>query len=143
MKTERFDKPSISCKFSKQVEYVDVYRIEKRGRGPFRYYDSDEGWRLESALELNHPTPTFDKGIDRGWMENSFDMSKHRFGCPTPQSLKSWVKKPVVLDKLGFRVVHYYAKKKYTHSSEIQIMFIKRHSKRVMEWDVETFMKEN
>ena len=125
------------------MEYVDVYRIEKRGRGPFRYYDSDENWRLENALELNHPTPTFDKGIDRGWMENSFDKSKHRFGCPTPQSLKSWVKKPVALDKLGFRVVHYQAKKKYTHSSEIQSMFIKRHAKKVMEWSVEDFMKEN
>lgn len=44
--------------------YVDVYRVEKRGRGPFRYYDSDADWRLENALELNHPTPTFDKGID-------------------------------------------------------------------------------
>ena len=125
------------------MEYVDVYRIEKGGRRPFRYYDSDADWRLENALELNHPTPTFDKGIDRGWMENSFDMSKHRFGCPTPQSLKSWVKKPVVLDKLGFKVVHYQAKKKYTHSSEIQSMFIKRHAKKVMEWSVQDFMKEN
>ena len=116
--------------------YVDVYRVEKRGRGPY----STSSWGAEALMSNRLPTPQSDEGLPR-FQED--EIQKYRFGTPTAEALKEWVKYPASLDKLGFKVVHYQAKKKYTHSSEIQSMFIKRHSKRVMEWSVQDFMKEN
>ena len=120
------------------MEYVDVYRIEKRGRGPFRYYSSEVDPRLVSSINCEHPTPCYDEGIDRNWLDK-VNIKDYRFGAPTAEALKEWVKYPASLDRLGFKVVHYQAKKKYTHSSEIQSMFIKRHAKKVREWTVEEF----
>lgn len=124
------------------MEYVDVYRIEKRGRGPFRYYSSEWDDRLSGAINCEHPTPYYDSGFDRKWVDET-DFSSYRFGAPTPESLKEWIKKPDKLSDMGFKVALYKAKKKYVHSSEIQSMFIKRHAKKLKEWDIVDFMKEN
>ena len=71
------------------------------------------------------------------------DLSSYRFGAPNVESLKEWIKKPDKLSELGFKVALYKVKKDYVHSSEVQSMFIKRHSKKVMEWGVDDFMMEN
>lgn len=118
------------------MEHVDVYRIEKRGRGPY----STSSWGAEKLMSNRLPTPQYDEGLP-GLQDD--EIRKYRFGAPTPEALKEWVKYPASLDRLGFKVVHYQAKEKYTHSSEIQSMFIKRHAKKVKEWGVETFFKEN
>lgn len=133
MKTDRFDKPSTSYKPSKQVEYVNVYRVEKRGRGPFN--TSSHGDFMNTFL----PTPQHDGGLPR--MEDE-EIERFRFGAPTEEALKEWVKRPKMLDKLGYKVSLYKVKKGYVHSSDIQSMFIKRHAKKVMEWGVQEFMKE-
>ena len=122
-------------------QYVNVYRIEKGGQGPFRYPTSFQGV-LDDALNIEHPTPHHDVGIDRKWFDRQ-NIKDYRFGSPCLSSLKGWIKKPEVLQQLGFKVTLYKVKKDYVHSSEIQSMFIKRHSKRVMEWDVDDFMREN
>ena len=124
------------------MEYVNVYRIEKRGRGPFQYYSSEVDPRLDCSINCEHPTPYYDGGIDRNWLDK-VNIKDYRFGAPCPSSLKGWIKKPEVLQQLGFKVALYKVKKDYAHSSEIQSMFIKRHAKKVMEWGVETFFKEN
>lgn len=114
------------------MEHVDVYRIEKRGRGPFTY-------GAQEFMDTGLPNPSNDAGLP----EISFnEILKYRFGAPTPEAMKEWVEYPDSLDRLGFKVVHYQAKKKYVHSSEIQSMFIKRHSKKVMEWDLEKFCRD-
>ena len=123
-------------------QYVNVYRIEKRGRGPFHYYSSGADPRLDCSINCELPTPYYDGGIGRNWIEK-VNIKDYRFGAPCPNSLKKWIRRPEVLQQLGFKVTLYKVKKNYVHSSEIQSMFIKRHSKRVMEWDVETFYKEN
>ena len=123
-------------------QYVNVYRIEKMGLGPFQYYSAGVDPRLYSSINREHPTPYYDGGIDRNWLDK-VNIKDYRFGAPCPNSLKEWIRKPEVLQHLGFKVALYKVKKGYVHSSEIQSMFIKRHSKRVMEWDVETFYKEN
>ena len=123
-------------------QYVNVYRIEKRGRGPFRYYSSEWDNRLSGAVNCEHPTPYYDSGFDRKWVDET-DLSSYRFGAPNVESLKEWIKKPDKLSELGFKVALYKVKKDYVHSSEIQSMFIKRHSKKVMEWGVDDFMMEN
>ena len=84
----------------------------------------------------NLPTPEYDAGLTK---LSYNEIQKYRFGTPTAEALKEWVKYPASLDRLGFKVVHCQAKKKYTHSSEIQSMFIKRHAKKVREWTVEEF----
>lgn len=123
------------------MEHVDVYRIEKRGRGPFQYYSSEVDPRLYSSINCEHPTPYYDGGIDRNWLDK-VNIKDYRFGAPCPNSLKEWIKKPEVLQQLGFKVSLYKVKKNHVKSSSIQSMFIKRHAKKVLEWDVETFMKE-
>ena len=123
-------------------QYVNVYRIEKGGRGPFQYYSSQHDCRIDGAVNCEHPTPYHDSGIDRDWL-NKQDIEKYRFGAPCPKSLKQWIRKPEVLQQLGFKVSLYKVKKDYVHSSEIQSMFIKRHAKKVGEWRVQDFMKEN
>ena len=45
------------CKPSNQVEYVNVYRVEKRGRGPFQ--TSSHGEFMSNHL----PTPYHDGGL--------------------------------------------------------------------------------
>ena len=133
MKTDRFDKPSTSYKPSKQVEYVNVYRVEKRGRGPFQTNSHGE-------FMCNHlPTPYHDSGLPE--MDED-EIERFRFGAPTEEALKEWVKRPKMLDKLGYKVSLYKVKEGYVHSSDIQSMFIKRHAKKVMEWGVQEFMKE-
>lgn len=122
-------------------QYVNVYRIEKGGQGPFRYPTSFQGV-LDDALNIEHPTPHHDVGIDRKWFDRQ-NIKDYRFGSPCPNSLKEWIRKPEVLQYLGFKVSLYKVKKNCVHSSEIQSMFIKRHAKKVLEWDVETFYKEN
>lgn len=114
-------------------EYVDVYRVEKRGRGPFT---NDVG----HCMSNKHPTPTYDAGLP----ELTFDeILPFRFGCPSPDVIKDWITKPAELNKRGYKVSLYKAKKKYTHSSEIQTMFIKRHAKKIKEWSVEEFCAGN
>ena len=122
-------------------EYVNVYRIEKRGHGPFQYYSSQHDCRIDGAVNCEHPTPYHDSGIDRNWLDK-VNIKDYRFGTPCPKSLKEWIKKPEVLQELGFKVALYKVKKDYVHSSEIQSMFIKLHSKKVLEWDVQEFMEE-
>lgn len=122
-----------SNKSNKQVEYVNVYRVEKRGRGPFQTSSHGE-------FMCNHlPTPYHDSGLPR--MDED-EIERFRFGAPTEEALKEWVKRPKMLDKLGYKVSLYKVKGGYVHSSDIQSMFIKRHSKKVMEWGVQEFMKE-
>ena len=112
-------------------EYVNVYRVEKRGRGPFRDY---------GGLMSNHlPDPWMDAGLP----EMTYtELSKYRFGAPNETVLKEWIKLPHTLAKAGFKVSLYKVKKNYVHSSEIQSIFIKRHAKKVLEWDVETFCRD-
>lgn len=124
------------------MEHVDVYRVEKRGRGPFQYYSTEDDDRLDGSINCEHPTPYYDRGIDRNWLDKQ-KIEDYRFGAPTMEALKLWIRRPVVLDNLGFKVSLYKAKKKYVHSSKIQSMFIKRHAKKVKEWTVEEFMKES
>lgn len=121
-------------------QYVNVYRIEKGGQGPFRYPTSFQK-ELDDALNIEHPTPHHDVGINRKWLDRQ-NIKDYRFGSPCPSSLKGWIKKPEVLQQLGFKVALYKVKKDYVHSSEIQSMFIKRHSKKVMEWDLEKFCRD-
>ena len=122
-------------------QYVNVYRIEKIGRGPFQYYSSGVDPRLDSSINCELPTPYYDGGIDRNWIEK-VNIKDYRFGAPCPNSLKEWIRKPEVLQYLGFKVSLYKVKKNCVHSSEIQSMFIKRHAKKVMEWSVQEFCKE-
>ena len=115
--------------------YVDVYRVEKRGRGPF----GEGGWNASSCMDSSLPTPQYDSGLP----ELDFsEITRYRFGAQTSQSLKQWIFDPSGLTKRGYKVSLYKAKKKYVHSSEIQSMFIKRHAKKVMEWDVEKFCRD-
>lgn len=114
--------------------YVDVYRVEKRGAGPYR----EDG--PSSCMSSKHPTPQYDAGLPKMYDD---EINPYRFGCPTPEVMKDWIMKPMELTKRGYKVSLYKAKKKYVHSSEIQSMFIKRHAKKVKEWTVEEFMKEN
>lgn len=122
MKTVRLDN---------EVEYVNVYRIEKRGRGPFR--TSSHGDFMCNDL----PTPEHDGGLPEMEYE---EIECFRFGAPTKEAMTEWVKCPKSLDKLGYRVSLYKVKKGYVHSSEIQSMFIKRHAKKVKEWSVVDFV---
>jgi hypothetical protein len=115
------------------VEYIDVYRIEKNGRGP---YNKSAGY----SMYWNLPSP--DKDADLPLMKDE-DVWKYRFGSPSAESLIEWIKDAFKLSELGYKVSLYKAKKKYTHSSEIQTMFIKRHAKKVKEWSVEEFCKGN
>ena len=118
-------------KASEQVEYVNVYRVEKRGRGPFN--TSSHGDFMCSYL----PTPQHDRGLPK--MEDE-EIERFRFGAPTKKALKEWVKCPKSLDKLGYNVSLYKVKKRYVHSSDIQSMFIKRHAKKIKEWSVVDFV---
>lgn len=122
-------------------QYVNVYRIEKRGRGPFQYYSSGVDSKLDSSINCELPTPYYDGGIDRNWIEK-VNIKDYRFGAPCPNSLKEWIKKPEVLQQLGFKVSLYKVKKNHVKSSSIQSMFVKLHSKKVMEWDVEKFCRD-
>lgn len=124
-------------------EYIDVYRIEKNGIGPFRSFPSEWDKRLKGCISCNHPTPWFDSGFDRDWLDTVEWEGKYKFGSPSRESLRQWIRKPQVLSELGFKVSLYKAKKKYTHSSEIQTMFIKRHAKKIKEWNVEEFCTGN
>lgn len=117
-------------------QYVNVYRVEKRGRGPF----GDHSWAADDCMNNKLPTPSHDAGLPeevRGW-----DIANYRFGTPSIESMKEWITKPNELTKRGYKVSLYKAKKGYVHSSEIQSMFIKRHAKKVMEWDVEKFCRD-
>ena len=125
---------------SSKKEYVSVYRIEKRGRGPFQYYPTADDCRLEYSINCDLPTPEFDKGIDRDVLRKIW-IEDYRFGAPTGNALKEWVKKPDVLHRLGFKVSLYKADKASTISSEIQSMFLKRKAKKVKEWEIVEFMK--
>lgn len=118
-------------------EFVDVYRIEKRGRGPY----NDTSWGAGAFMANGLPCPINDWGLPEDVVD--WEIRKYRFGAPTPEALKEWIAYPASLGRLGYKVSHYRAKKKYTHSSEIQSMFIKRHAKKVNEWDVATFCKDN
>lgn len=125
---------------SSKKEYVSVYRIEKRGRGPFQYYSTEYDSGLEGSINWDLPTPEFDKGIDRNVLRKVW-IKDYRFGAPTGNALKEWVKKPDVLHRLGFKVSLYKADKASTISSDIQSMFLKRKAKKVKEWEIVEFMK--
>lgn len=125
---------------SSSKEYVSVYRIEKRGRGPFQYYPTEDDCRLEDSINCDLPTPEFDGGIDRDVLRKIW-VEDYRFGAPTKKALKEWVKKPDVLHRLGFKVSLYKADKASTISSDIQSMFLKRKAKKVKEWEIVEFMK--
>lgn len=112
-------------------QYVNVYRVEKRGRGPFKNY--------ADAMSRYLPCPRGDSGL---MIWNPEEIAKYRFGAPSAESLKEWIKLPHKLHSAGFKVSLYKVKKNYVHSSEIQSMFIKRHAKKVLEWDVETFCRD-
>lgn len=115
------------------MEHVDVYRVEKRGRGPF----GDHSLAANDCMNIRLPTPSYDSGFPeevRGW-----DIANYRFGAPTIDSMKDWITKPNELSKRGYKVSLYKAKKKYVYASTIQSMFIKRHAKKVKEWTVEEF----
>ena len=77
-------------------EYVNVYRVEKRGRGPFRDY---------GGLMSNHlPDPWMDAGLP----EMTYtELSKYRFGAPNETVLKEWIKLPHTLGNAGFKVSLY------------------------------------
>lgn len=115
------------------MEFVDVYRVEKRGVGPFRD-DISSG-----CMCSNHPTPQYDAGLPD---LSDTEIHPYRFGCPSPDSMKEWITKPIELTNRGYKVSLYRAKKKYVHSSEIQSMFIKRHAKKVGEWSVVDFCNQ-
>lgn len=114
------------------MEHVDVYRVEKRGRGPF----ADDPQFMDSSL----PTPDCDAGLPSMTED---EIERFRFGAPCIKSMRNWIEDSSGLTKRGYKVSLYKAKKKYVHSSEIQSMFIKRHAKKVKEWTVEEFMKES
>lgn len=116
--------------------YVDVYRVEKRGRGPY----NNSGWGAGDFMTNSLPTPDYDAGLPKLDYES---IQKYRFGAPTVETMKSWIKYPRILSAVGYKVSLYKAKKKYVYASTIQSMFIKRHAKKVKEWTVEEFMKEN
>ena len=113
------------------MEYVDVYRVEKRGHGPFR----NDGAAL--CMCSKHPTPQYDAGLPEMEYE---EILPYRFGCPTSEAMKEWITKPAELAKRGYKVSLYKAKKKYVVSSEIQSTFIKRHAKKIKEWSVVDFV---
>lgn len=117
-------------------EYIDVFRVEKRGRGPFGFCS----WSAPELMNNNLATPDFDAGLPE--MDDT-TIEKYRFGCPNKEVMIEWIKYPRSLSNLGYKVSLYKAKKKYTHSSEIQTMFIKRHAKKVKEWSVEEFCAGN
>ena len=112
------------------TDFVDVYRVEKKGRGPFR--NDLMAQCMCNAL----PTPQHDAGLPE--MTNE-EIHPYRFGCPTPDIMKSWIRDPEELSRVGYKVSLYKAKKKYVHSSEIQSMFIKRHAKKIKEWGIVDF----
>lgn len=114
------------------MEHVDVYRVEKRGIGPYR--DESTG----NCMYSKHPTPQHDAGLPKMY---DAEIHPYRFGCPTSEVMKEWIRDPSELTKKGYKVSLYKAKKKYVHSSEIQSMFIKRHAKKIKEWTVEEFCK--
>lgn len=114
-----------------QIEYVNVYRVEKRGHGPFQ--TSSHGYFMCKHL----PTPQCDSGLPKMGYE---EIKPYRFGAPTKEAIRGWVKCPKTLDKLGYKVSLYKVKKGYVHSSDIQSMFIKRHAKKIKEWSVVEFM---
>lgn len=116
------------------MEHVDVYRVEKRGRGPYCY----SSWGAGGLMSDHLPTPQADSGIP---LLDDLDIIKYRFGAPTPETLKEWIKCPSGLSRLEYKVSLYKAKKKYVYASTIQTMFIKRHAKKVKEWTVEEFCK--
>ncbi len=116
-------------------EYVDVYRIEKNGRGPFT-----ESANAAHLMSSSHPTPNHDAELPIFTTEG---IHPFRFGCPTKKAMIEWIMNPSELEDRNFKISLYKAKKKYTHSSEIQTMFIKRHAKKVREWSVEEFCAGN
>lgn len=114
-------------------QYVNVYRIEKNGIGPYAS-------GFEDYMSKDMPTPYYDAGLPRSLVESELD--KFHFGTPSKHSVKCWIRHSHKLAKAGFKVSLYKVKKNYVHSSEIQSMFIKRHAKKVLEWDVETFCRD-
>ena len=114
------------------MEHVDVYRVEKRGRGPFGYCS----WSAPELMNNKLPTPEFDGGLPK--LED-IEMLKYRFGAPSAETMIEWIKYPSGLSRLGYKVSLYKAKKKYVYASTIQSMFIKRHAKKIKEWTVEEF----
>lgn len=121
---------------SSKKEYINVYRIEKRGRGPFQDDRADE------FLNYDMPSAYHDGGMPEVVRSfNDEDLYKYRFGCPCPESTKEWVVEPQKLSKLGYKISLYKADKASTISSDIQSMFLKRKAKKVKEWEIVEFMK--
>lgn len=122
----------------KKKEVIEVYRIERNGRGPFTSSHRDQIRIKHDTIDYSMPAPWDDRELNTDFnvkhnknCVNDSAIEPFWFGCVSKKDILQWIKDVELLARYGFKITKYLAKKTLLQLVHARLCSSKRHLRRL------------